>query len=183
VIVTSTLAPEVEDDTPRRRITPGGVLAAVVALAIVGFWVYAFSPLAPDAKVDALEDTSYVELASARCRAAVAGLDALPPAQESDNPEERGAVVAQSNVIVADLIAGLRADAAGATGRDRELLDLWLADWDAYLDSRVQYADALLGGEAAVFTVPARSGGQITETMDGFSRTNEMADCLVPLDV
>jgi hypothetical protein len=41
----------------------------------------------------------------------------------------------------------------------------------------------LLGGEAAVFTVQGRAGGQITETMDGFSRTNEMIDCLVPLDV
>jgi hypothetical protein len=181
--VTSTLSPEVDETPTRRRITLGGVLAIGVVVAMIGFWVYAFSPLAPDTKADALQDTSYVDAASARCRAAFADLDALPRAKDSDTPEERGAVVAESNVIISGLIEGLREDAAGATGRDRELLNMWFADWDAYLGSRVEYADALLGGEAAVFTVQGRAGGQITETMDGFSRTNEMTDCLVPLDV
>ena len=181
--MTSTLSPEADEAPTRRRITFGGVLAIGVVVAMIGFWVWAFSPLAPDDKADALQDDSYVDAASARCRASFAELNALPPAKDSDTPEERGAVVAESNIIVGQLIQGLREDAAGATGRDRALLDRWLVDWDAYLGSRVAYADALLEGERAIFTVPARSGGQITETMDGFARTNEIIDCLVPLDV
>ena len=181
--MTSTLTPEVDEAPARRRITVGGVLAIAVVLVIAGFWIYAFSPLAPDDKADALKDKSFVDAASARCVASFAELDALPRAKEADTPQERGAVVAQSNVILSDMVDGLRADGANATGRDRQLLDMWFTDWDAYLQSRADYANALLGGEAAIFTVPARSGGQITETMDGFSRTNEITDCLVPLDV
>lgn len=181
--MTSTLAPEADEATPRRRITIGRVLAITVVVVIAGFWIYAFSPLAPDQKADSVTNQAFLDAAEARCRASFAELGALPRAKEADSPQERGAVVAQSNVIVRDLIDGMRSDGASATGRDRALLDMWFADWDMYLESRVAYADALLGGEAAVFTVQARSGGQITETMDGFARTNEITDCLVPLDV
>lgn len=178
----STLTPEV-DEQPHRSITVGRVLALIVIVALLGFWVYAFSPLAPDRKADGLADKSYVEAANARCRASFVELNALPRANVTGSRIERGAVVAQANAIVADLVAGLRADAVDATGRDRELLDNWLADWDDYLESRVEYADALLADEPAVFTVPSRPGGQITQTMDGFARINRITDCLVPLDV
>jgi hypothetical protein len=103
---------------------------------------------------------------------------------DSPTPAARAEVVEQANAYVAEMIASLRADAQRATGRDRELLDVWFADWDTYLERRQVYAEELrTNDDGAVFTVPARHGGQITETMDGFSRTNDLYDCLVPLDV
>ena len=180
--MTSTLSPEA-DASERRRFTFGGVLAIVVVVALIGFWVYAFSPLAPSTKADALNDKTFVDVANARCEASLSELDALPRANSAGTPQERAVVVDRANDIVEAMVVGLRTDAAGATGRDRSLLDRWLTDWDAYLGSRVNYADELRTGAGAVFVVPARSGGQITETMDGFSRTNRIMECLVPLDV
>ena len=176
--------PSSSDDagTPR-RFTPGRVLGCLVALGIVVFWVWAFSPLAPNRKVDALADRSFVPAANAQCRAAKASIDKLPPAQDATSAAARADIVVQSNQIVAQLLRDLRADTASATGRDRELLDQWLADWDTYVASRERYLNELRTEPDPRFTVPARSGGQITETMDGFSRVNRLFDCLVPLDV
>jgi len=180
--VTSTQTPALDDDPPR-RLTFGLVAGLAIFLALVAFWIYAFF-LAPDDKVDALEDRSFVDAANAICEARYAELDALPPAHASATPTDRVAVLDQSNEVVARLVAELREAAAPATGRDRELLDMWLADWDAYLQARLDYADDLrTGDEGALFLVPARHGGQITQTMDGFARTNRITECLVPLDV
>jgi hypothetical protein len=181
--VTSTIEPDL--DEPRtRRVTLGRVLAITVVIAIVAFWAYAFSPLAPDQKADGLQDDALVANANAHCRAANEQIDALPRAMDSPTPAQRSDVVVQANGYVAEMVDNLRSDAANATGRDRELLDQWFADWDTYLERREVYAQELrTSDEGAVFTVPARNGGQITETMDGFARTNDLYDCLVPLDV
>jgi nitrogen regulatory protein PII-like uncharacterized protein len=182
--VTSTLTPDLDEPRIRRRITVGRVLAIMVVVGLVGFWIYAFSPLAPDQKADGLADDAFVGAANARCKAATQAIDALPAAKDSATPADRAVVVDQGTAIVASMVTELRAQTANATGRDRELLDQWFADWDTYVASRQRYADQLRGNdEGALFTVPARNGGQITETMDGFSRTNSLYDCLVPLDV
>jgi hypothetical protein len=162
----------------------GSVAAIFVVVAIAAFWIYAFSPWAPDDTADGLSDTTLVANANAHCRSAKEAIDALPRAMDSPTPAERAKVVEQANGHVADMIASLRSDAAGATARDRQLLDQWFTDWDTYLERREAYAAELAVNEdGAVFTVPARHGGQITETMDGFARTNDLYDCLVPLDV
>ncbi|HEX7096517.1 MAG TPA: hypothetical protein VF183_11585 [Acidimicrobiales bacterium] len=171
------------DGPPARRITAGRVFAAVTLLALAAFWIYAFT-IAPDDKVDGLDDRSFVEDANEICEARFAQLDALPRAQTASTPEERAAVLDQANAIIATLIDELRAAGADAVGRDRELLDLWFGDWDAYLAARERYAQQLrTDPENAVFTVPDRSGGQITLTMDGFARSNRITECYVPLDV
>lgn len=181
--MTSTLSPELNGHRTPRRVTVARVAGAAVFVAIAAFWIYAFL-IAPDDKVDALQDRSFVDRANAICEARYAELDALPPAHSSPTPADRAVVVDQSNEVVANLIADLREAAAPATGRDRELLDMWLADWDAYLQARIDFAEALRTNEdGAFFLVPARHGGQITETMDGFARTNRIMECLVPLDV
>jgi hypothetical protein len=174
--------PEVTDEGIRGW-TPYRVLALLLVLAFVAFWVWAFSPWAPSRKADGLVDTTYATRANAQCRAAKAQLDALPRAHSAATPAARADIVDSSNITVASMIEELRADTASMVGRDRELLDQWLADWDAYLQSRRDYATELRTEPDVQFTVPARHGGQITETMDGFSRTNEIFDCLVPLDV
>jgi hypothetical protein len=167
------------------RWSVGSVAAIAVVVAIAAFWIYAFSPLAPDEKADALQDRAFVEVANSRCASAMADLEALPPARDAKTPAERAVVVDQSNVYLADMVADLRRAGADATGRDRTLLDLWFADWDAYIGARERYADNLRasGDEGAVFTVPARNGGQITQTMEGFVKANELYDCNVPEDV
>jgi hypothetical protein len=166
------------------RWSVGSIGALVIVALIAAFWVWAFSPWAPDQKADGLADKTLVADANAHCKAANERIDALPRAMDSPTPAERAEVVDQATVYLAEMVTQLRQDASGATGRDRELLDQWFTDWDTYVQRREAYADELRANEdGAVFTVPARNGGQITETMDGFSRTNDLYDCLVPLDV
>jgi hypothetical protein len=174
------------DDGPYGfRWSVGSVAAILVVVAIAAFWVYAFSPWAPDDKADGLQDRSFVETANARCRTTMDQLNALPPARDAENPTARAEVVDESNVLLTSMVADLRTAGADAVGRDRTLLDLWFADWDAYIVARARYADNLRasGDKGAVFTVPARNGGQITQTMEGFIKANEIYDCAVPEDV
>jgi hypothetical protein len=172
-----------DDASAPRRPTARRALAGLVVLALIVFWAWAFSPWAPHRKADALSDRGMVPAANAHCRAAKAELATFPPAQDAKTAAERADIVEQSNRTVARLVEQLHADGAAAAGRDRELIDQWLADWDTYLASRQRYVQDLRADAGARFTVPARDGGQITETMDGFSRTNRIMDCLVPLDV
>jgi hypothetical protein len=172
-------------DTRRRdrmlRLRRAGALTVVLALA--GFWAWAFSPFAPRTKADGLTDRSYVQAANQRCKDAKQELNRVPLARTARTPTERADILDRANVVVAGMAAGLRTDASGAVGRDRELLDQWLGDWDAYVASRMRYAAALRTDPDARFLVPGRSGGQITQTMDGFSRVNRITECIVPLDV
>jgi hypothetical protein len=163
------------------RLRRAGALTVIAVLA--GFWAWAFSPFAPRTKADGLADRTYVQLANQRCKDATAELNRVPLARTARTPAERADILDRANTVVATMAAGLRNDAAGAVGRDRELLDQWLADWDAYVASRMRYAAALRTDPDARFLVPGRSGGQITQTMDGFSRTNRITACIVPLDV
>jgi hypothetical protein len=187
--VTSTIESDrgdaTDDDGPGGfRWSIGSVAALLVVATIIGFWVWAFSPWAPDEKADSLADATVVAAANEHCRAANDKIDALPRAMDSPTPATRAGVVAQANLYLAEMVGELRTDAVGATGRDRELLDRWFADWDTYIARRHVYAEELrVSEDGAIFTVPARNGGQITETMDGFARTNDLFECLVPLDV
>jgi hypothetical protein len=180
---TDTLEPTNDAPAPRRRFPIARVAAIAVCVAMAGFWVWGFSPLAPDRKVDALSDKTYVTRANDVCRASNAELNALPRAMAAKTAAERADGLDKANAVVAGMVGRLRAEAAGAHGRDTKLLGDWLSDWDAYVQSRQDFASALRTDPNAEFFVPGRPGGQITETMDGFSRTNRIMDCLVPLDV
>lgn len=180
---TDTLEPTNDAPAPRRRFSLGKVAATALIVAMAAFWVWGFSPLAPSTKADALADKTYVTRANDICRASNATLTALPRAMAAKTPVERANGLDKANAVVSEMVDQLRAAAAGAQGRDRVLLDHWLTDWDAYVSSRRTYANALRTDASAEFMVPGRPGGQITETMDGFSRINRLMDCLVPLDV
>ncbi len=159
------------------------VLGAAVAVAIAAFWVWGFSPWAPSSKADGIRDKMFLADAKRSCTTMQNSLEALPPARTAASATSRSDVVAQSAPIFAAMIGDLRVSAASLQGRDAVLASQWIDDWQAYARDRQAYAVALRTDDRALFTVTRRESGQITVTMDGFSRVNDLASCLVPQDV
>jgi len=171
------------EPTPRTR--AGLIFAVVVVVATLAMWAYLFFIADPDVP-DRLEDDTFADEGQLICEAAVARIDELPNAREAETPEERGAVVAEANGILREMVAELRS-IAPTEGSDGRITRLWLQDWDTYLGDRTEYAETLAEGEDAELLVTPRpedeGGGQITETIDHFAQINDMEDCVVPGDV
>jgi hypothetical protein len=152
-------------------------------VALFAFWIWAFSPWAPNDKADGITDKAFLEKADASCATMQGALNALPRALETTTATARADVIAKSKAPLESMIAEIRSAASSLQGRDADLVDQWLADWQTYSNDRQAYAVVLRSDERALFLVTQRGTGQITKTMDGFSRVNDLPNCLVPTDV
>jgi hypothetical protein len=158
------------------------VLAGLFVLATVGFWFWLIL-LAPDqVPPDRMDDPAFAEQAEGVCEAAQDEVDALPPARDAAGPEERAEQVTTSTAVLQAMVDDLRVDAP-TEGRDGEMVQEWLGDWETYLGDRLAYADALADGGDPQFQLTAKEGDQITEAIDGFADANDMLSCSTPLDV
>jgi hypothetical protein len=161
----------------------GRWLAILVVAAIVLMWLYVFTGAAAENPPDQLNDTEFALTAEARCAQAVEDLSALPPAGEAETAADRAAVLDEADTILLAMVDDLAAIDVD-NDRDRELIDLWIADWRTYLEDRGQYAEALRVDEDAELLITARGGRQITLTIDRFASkvVNDMESCTTPLD-
>ena len=161
-----------------------GATAAILALAVMaGFWIWAFSPLAPSSHPDVLEYAAYTVVAEERCARTMAEMDLLPGAAEATGPADRAEQIRESTTLLEGMLADLRDEAEVLIGQDAELVEDWLADWRTYLEDRRAYAETLAGGSDPPFTVTARDGEAITGFIDLFAEVNAMAGCATPTDV
>lgn len=161
-----------------------GASVAVVALAVMaGFWIWAFSPLAPSGHPDVLYDVVFTHDAEDICAGTVAAANRLPGAAEATGPEDRAHQIRTSTPLFEDMVAELRAEADDVVGSDRDLLEAWFADWETYLGDRRAYAEILAGGSDPAFTVTARDGDAVTSYIDIFAEVNSMPSCATPEDV
>lgn len=166
---------------PKNR---AGASIAVVALAVMaGFWIWAFSPLAPSGHPDTLYNVVFTHNAEDICATTVAAVGRLPGAAEATGPEDRASQIRTSTLLFEDMVGDLRGEADDVVGSDADLLDAWLGDWDTYLGDRRAYADTLAGGSDPPFTVTARDGEAITGYIDIFAEVNAMPSCATPGDV
>jgi len=163
----------------------GMVLAVGVVLLSLAFWVWAFGPWMSRENPDRLESRAFPEAAEVLCAATDRAIDALPAAQTATSPEERAPVVAQANDLLATMVADLRAlPAATVDAEDAVLIDLWLDDYETFVEDRREHAERLAAGEDARLSVTAiPEVGPIDGRIDGFARVNDMESCTVPLDV
>ncbi|MDE0668895.1 MAG: hypothetical protein OXI48_07710 [bacterium] len=166
---------------PKNR--TGAGVAVTVLVVMAGFWIWAFSPLAPSGHPDALYDVAFTEDAEDVCAATVAAADRLPGAAEATGPEDRARQIHTSTPLFEEMVAELRAEASQVVGTDADLLNAWLADWDTYLGDRRAYAEILAGGSDPPFTVTARDGDAVTSYIDIFAEVNAMPSCATPEDV
>jgi hypothetical protein len=170
-----------QTEAPRTRIGP--ILGIAVVAVFVGMWVWLFAFADPNVP-DELDDESFGPQAQEICEAARQEIDDLPLAQDAESPQARGRAVAHANDVLEQMVADIR-PLAPTNEHDTPLVEAWLADWDTYLQDRVDYADQLLAGDEdaeLLVTARAEGGGQITVTLDHFAEINEMPDCASPLD-
>ena len=166
------------------------IALAAVVLLIVAMWVWIYL-WAPRDNPDRLETRAFAEAAQAWCEPFEADLDALPITTTDTTIEERADNVAEGTRLTATMVEGLKDEAASVTQEnDRKLLDLWFADWDAYVADRELYVgrlrDAAPDADRSdlAFTLTERAAGGIyTRTIDGFAEVNEMTACGVPRDI
>ena len=161
----------------------GGTIAVVALAGMAGFWIWAFSPLAPSGHPDTLYNVVFTHNAEDICAATVAAVYRLPGAAEATGPQDRASQIRTSTLLFDDMVAELRVEADDVVGSDADLVDAWLADWDTYLGDRRAYAATLAGGSDPPFTVSARDGEAITGYIDIFAEVNAMPSCRTPKDV
>lgn len=168
---------------PRRRIRPVQVLLALVVLGLAGMWVYVLGPWARQDPPGRLDDPAFAERAEAVCARAVDALAEVPPARRTPTPEARAAAIAETNVILSDMVAELRSFAP-RSGPDAERVDDWLDDWEVYIEDRQALADTLATGVDARLQETARADDHISEALDFFAETaNHMPSCATPNDL
>jgi hypothetical protein len=166
------------------------IALGVVVLLITAMWVWIYL-WAPRDNPDRLETRAFAEAAQAWCGPFEADLDALPLTTTDTTIAERADNVAEGTRLTAAMVEGLKAEAASVTqANDRQLLDLWFEDWDAYVADREAYVERLRTAapdadrKDLAFTLTERAAGGIyTRTIDGFAEVNAMAACSVPRDI
>ncbi len=166
-----------------RRWSVGRIAAVMVALAIALFWIWIFSGAPAKDNPDELDDAAYVSSLEARCQELRADLDELPAAFETDDADERAAVVTEANGLVAQFIADLE-DGAPSEGDDAESMAGWIADWQTYLVDREDYATRLASDpEARLYLDESPLGDSVDKTIEIFAQVNGIPDCATPGDV
>jgi len=180
---------ETTDPQPRRYWTPGKIALGALTMAMIGFWGWIFL-FAPRDNPDELDSTTYAVEAEAVCAATQAQINALPSPAETRERAERTEQVRIGTDLTATMVDELRALAADESSDDRELLDLWLEDWDAYVADREAHIVKLetappdaSGRDLAFLLTERASGGVYTRRIDAFATANIMESCMIPGDL
>lgn len=161
----------------------GKRLAVAAVVLMVGMWGYvvylAFGPGRADSP-DKLDDPGFAIAAQARCDQALDRIAQLQQAAQSPNATARADTLDQADAHLADMLADL--EAIRPDGEDGVLVGRWLADWQVYLQDRVDYAERLRTDEDARLLVTRKENSQITEFLDQFAKDNDMPACSTPID-
>jgi len=156
----------------------------VAFLGLAGFWIWAFSPLPARGHPDNLDIPEFSVPAEQTCQIAKDNLDALPKIWTIDEPRQLGEQVTLASRILRPMVAGLRSlSAVIIDPEDAQIVDIWLDDWEIYLNDRQRFETKLNQGERAVFTYTARDGVRIADMVDRFAEVNSMAACSTPTDI
>lgn len=174
---------ELLDDQERPiRITPGRLLLGLLVLATFGIWAYAYSSLADRPPPDLLDDPSFAADAEPRCAVARAELARLEPAYLASDRFDRLGTIDEANQILTAMVSDLETMVTG-TGRDRQIIAAWLADWETYLGDRADYADRLGEEEGARFYQSDVADEFLDRRLTRLADTNAMPSCGAPGDV
>ena len=172
----------------------------VFILGSVVFWVWAFSPLAPDDNPDRIPDREFPVAAETACSAALDDLDVIASSVlDLTDPTDRAGIVDDGTDRLERLVATLDELAtttygeleAGVTDQTRveeldewrDVIDRWLRDWDVYLGDRRTHADRLRAEGDVELLLTLVDNVDVAERLTGFARVNDMESCGIPGDL
>jgi hypothetical protein len=167
-------------EASQRRSNRGRIAIIVTVAAIAAMWLYVWLPFPKPRPADVLDDDRWALRAEALCAATIERLDRLPLVTQDSPPDELAAVVADANRQLRALVEELQAiDRPG--GRDGELLERFLEDWDRHLTDREAWVERLRAGDVGPFTESVVRGGDgVSGYLDEFAEVNEMPSCGAP---
>lgn len=179
-----------QEDAGRTEVIPEGmgngtrIAATLFVVLAASFWVFAFSPWARQIfqAPDQIEDEVYAVALETRCAETVALIDTLPSPHSATGPEDRADNVEQINAALVEMRLDL-AEIEGGTADDQVLIERWLADWDFYLEDRINHVERLRTEGDVRFLNTERDGVFIAERMNGFGRVNDIRSCMPPGDL
>ncbi|MEL6892793.1 MAG: hypothetical protein AAFP84_14445 [Actinomycetota bacterium] len=162
-----------------RLLTPGRVLFLIGFALFAAFWTWALFFASKEA-VNKIEDRAWAERAEAICAPVKQQIRALD-LERTAELDGRAALVDRGTALLDgmldDVMAVPPSDPKGA-----EIVPLWIADYEALLARRLDYANELRAGIDEPFTEPTAEGSSIpvTEKLETFAGDNEMPSCAPP---
>lgn len=171
-----------QEPTAKSGWAPGRILAVVVVLALVLFWIWIFSGGPARENRDFLGDRRWVARAEATCSATAADIERLPPASGAADATSRADVVDEASDRL-ELMIDRLARPAPDIATDVKLVDAWLTDWRAYVVNRREYAASLRRDASARLLVNEKFGDPLDTVITTFAEVNDMASCAPPGDV
>ncbi|MGB3410956.1 MAG: hypothetical protein WBA45_07125 [Microthrixaceae bacterium] len=174
---------ELDAPRPKRRGWLYITLTALGLLCVV--WLYILFFYHPESLIDELSDKTFPTEAEKICAASRVTLDELPFASLAKTADERADNLAESNVVLREMIADLRPIAPKTPADESEAVNEWLDDWSVYIGNREQYVDNLHKDPKARFLESPKGDGTkgITRAIDGFAQVNRMNSCTTLMDV
>ncbi len=183
---------ELDRPAPSRR---GWLYFTLIAVGVVVVaWIYVLFFYRPALLIDEIADPTFAEHAEKVCAASRVTLDELPFANLARTADERADNLAESNIVLREMIADIREFAPEAPKRrleentrrtDPEAIHEWLDDWSTYISDREQYVDNLREDPRARFLESPKGDGPkgITRAIDGYAQVNRMESCMTLQDV
>ena len=162
---------------------PARILAVVTVLAMVVFWIWAFSGAPDRHNPDYLSDRAWVDHAKVVCNATDAQIAKLPGAETAPNAKVRAGVINQADADLYAMIAKLKANPPD-DAEDAKLVSEWLSDYGRYVDARQNYASRLRVDSHAELLLPEKFGNPLDDVITTFALDgNDMGACETPGDV
>lgn len=167
--------------TPRWKRTLQ-IVGITLALATGLPWLYVAITQNTIDPEDELIDSPFPAAAEEICDAAMADVDAFPPAHESPTVEDRAAVIDESTDRLARMTADLRA--AVPDDENAVWINTWIDHYEIHLQDRYDFADRLVEiGPSEEFFESELEGTQISKSIDRYAGINDMESCETPGDV
>jgi hypothetical protein len=166
-------------DTPR-RLRLGRIAVIVIVAAIAAMWLYVWLPFPKPRPADLLDDPRFAATAEPICAATIERLQRLPLVTQDSPPQELAVVVADANEELREMVGDLAA-IDRPDGRDGDLLERFLADWDTHVDDREAWVERLRDGASVPFTeTVVRNGDGVSGFLTEFAEVNDMPSCGAP---
>jgi len=161
------------------------IVATAIAL-IIAMWVYALF-FASKESVNKFGDRSWANRAQERCLVAREQRKSLSDYRIVDSLGqnalvERAALIDRATDTIESFVKEFR-ERLPTDPKGRELVGLWLNDYEIYIADRREFSDKLRAGINEQFAETPIEGLPISEKVATFAADNEMSFCKPPIDL
>lgn len=161
-------------------------IVATVIVLIIAMWVYALF-FASKVSVNKFEDRNWAVRAQERCLVAREERKSLSDYRVVDSLGkdalvERAALIDLATDTIENFVKEFR-QTLPSDPKGRELVGLWLDDYEIYIADRREFSNNLRAGINERFAETPIEGLPISEKIATFAADNEMSYCKPPIDL